>query len=276
MGSAIGLQGRATARRAANSSAMDGAARWGLVARGVLYLLIGALAWQIAFGTGAEQADQGGALRELSEKPLGGFLIWAVGVGLVGMALWRLSEALFGASGPDGRKATKRLLSAGRFVFYCFGAYTVLSFAMGESGSGSSDQRSQDITARALDLPAGQWLVGAVGLGIAAAGLMIAVRALMRKFRKHLKDGHLPRRARRLIDTLGIGGGLARGATFAVAGVFAVQAAADYDPDKTKGMDDTLRSFADTPAGPALLVVMAVGLVMFGVFSIALARWRDV
>ncbi|MFI7277319.1 DUF1206 domain-containing protein [Streptomyces sp. NPDC049879] len=276
MGTAIGARGRAGARRAANSSAMDVAARWGLVARGVIYMLIGLLALQIALGTGEEQADQGGALRELSEKPLGGFLIWAVGIGLVGMALWRLSEALFGASGADGQKTGKRLLSFGRFVFYSFGAYTVLSFAMGEGGSGSSDQQSQDVTAQALDMPAGRWLVGAVGIGVAVAGLTLAIRAVMRKYHKHLKRGEMTRRTRQVVDVLGVGGGVARGAAFAVAGVFAVQAAADYDPDKTKGLDDTLRSFTETPAGPALLVVIAVGLAMFGAFSLALARWRKV
>ncbi|WP_129843621.1 DUF1206 domain-containing protein [Streptomyces sp. RFCAC02] len=276
MGTAIGVRGRATARRAADSTAVDVAARWGLLARGVVYLLIGMLALRIAFGSGEQQADQGGALRELSEKPFGSFLIWAVAIGLAGMAVWRLSEALFGAAGPDGRKAGKRLLSGARFVFYAFVAWSVLLFAAGEKGSGSSDRKSQDVTARALDLPAGQWLVAAAGIGIAVAGVVIAVRACRRSFRKHLRDAHLPRRVRRLTDILGIGGGVARGAAFAVAGVCAVRAAVDHAPGETKGLDDTLRTFADTPAGPALLVVIAVGLAMFGVFSIALARWRAV
>jgi len=63
---------------------------------------------------------------------------------------------------------------------------------------------------------------------------------------------------------------------FAAAGAFAVRAAVDYRPDKAKGMDDTLRSFSHTPLGPWLLVCVAAGLVLFGVFSFALARWRRV
>jgi 4-hydroxybenzoate polyprenyltransferase len=68
----------------------------------------------------------------------------------------------------------------------------------------------------------------------------------------------------------------ARGLVFAAAGGFAVRAAIDYEPDRAKGLDDTIRSFAHTPAGPWLLVYVAAGLVLFGLFSFAMARWRRV
>ncbi|MDT0444148.1 DUF1206 domain-containing protein [Streptomyces johnsoniae] len=275
MGTFAITRSRRAARRAARSSPMAAAARWGLAARGALYLLIGALALRIAFG-GEEQADRGGALRELAGRPFGGFLIWAVGIGLAGMALWRLSEAVFGAAGPAGHKKRQRALSGARCVFYAVIAFSVLSFAVGEAGSGSSDEQSQDVTADALGLPGGRLLVAGAGLAIAGAGVLIGVRAALRKYHKHLKRSEMPRGARRTVDVLGVSGGVARGAFFAVAGGFAVQAAADYDPDQAKGMDDTLRTFAQTPAGPWLLVAMATGLVLFGLFSFALARWRRV
>ncbi|WP_371673468.1 DUF1206 domain-containing protein [Streptomyces sp. NBC_00289] len=270
--------GRSRAHRAANGSVTEGAARAGFTARGVIYLLVGALALQIAFGEGKRQADRGGALAEISDKPFGAVLLWALGVGLAGMALWRLSQVLFGADGPDGRKPQKRALAAVRFVFYAFVAYSVLSFAAGagKSGGGSSDEQSRDVTARALELPAGQWLVGAGGLAVVAAGIWIAVQALRRKYHDKLKLGEMGRRMRRLVDVTGVGGGVARGAVFAAAGVFAVRAAVDYEPDRAKGVDDTLRSFADTPLGPWLLVCVAGGLVLFGLFSFAMARWRRV
>ncbi|MCX4703504.1 DUF1206 domain-containing protein [Streptomyces sp. NBC_01373] len=267
---------RMEARRVAKGSAGEGAARAGLTARGVIYLLVGVLALQIAFGDGKRQADRGGALAELADQPFGAALLWALGIGLVGMALWRLSEVLFGSVGPDGRKARKRLLSAVRCAFYTFVAYSVLSFAAGSGGSGSSDEQSKDVTARLLEVPAGQWLVGVAGAGIAVAGVWIAVRAALRKYHDKLRLGQMSLRTRRLVDVTGVAGGVARGAVFAVAGAFAVRAAVDYEPDKAKGLDDTLRSFADTPLGPWLLVCVAAGLVLFGLFSFAMARWRRV
>jgi hypothetical protein len=275
--------GRSRARQAANGSVAEGAARAGLAARGVIYLLVGMLALQIAFGEGRRQADRGGALAELADRPFGAVLLWALGIGLVGMALWRLSEALFGAVGPDGRKAKKRLASAARCVFYTFVAYSVLAFAAnpgggtgGGAGGGSSDRQSRDATARVLEVPAGQWAVGAAGAAIVIAGVVIGVQALRRSFHRKLKPGELSPWARRLVDVTGVGGGVARGLVFAAAGVFAVRAAIDYRPDEAKGLDDTLRSFAGTPLGPWLLVCVALGLVLFGVFSFALARWRRV
>ncbi|MFJ8539021.1 DUF1206 domain-containing protein [Streptomyces sp. NPDC093591] len=275
--SASAWTGRFRARRVARGSVTEGAARAGLAARGVIYLLVGALALQIAFGDTNAQADRGGALAALAQKPFGAVLLWALGIGLVGMALWRLSEALFGSVGQDGRSARKRLLAAVRFAFYVFVAYSVLSFAASRNhGGGSSDQQSRDATARALEIPAGQWLVGAAGAAVVVAGGWIGVRAVLRKYRDKLRLGRMSHRTRQLVDVTGVAGGAARGLVFALAGVFAVRAAIDYEPEQAKGLDDTLRTFAETPLGPWLLVCVAAGLVLFGVFSFAMARWRRV
>ncbi|MFJ8671959.1 DUF1206 domain-containing protein [Streptomyces sp. NPDC093589] len=275
---AIPHRGKRTARRAARSPAVRGAARCGFAARGVIYLLVGVLALRIAFGASGEQADRGGALAEIAAQPFGGVLIWALGLGLAGMALWRLSEAAFGSAGPGGEGAGQRLLAFGRFVFYCVVCLSVLAFAAGEkgSGSGASDRQSDDVTAEVLGMPAGPWLVGCVGLGVAVAGVWIAVRAGRRTFHKELKRGEMSRRARRGVDVLGVPGGIARGGVFALAGVFLVKAAVTYDPKSATGMDDTLRALAGTPAGVWLLGAVAAGLALFGLFSFTMARWRDV
>ncbi len=278
-GGVSGVSGE-TARKGARAASRGGTlrevtARSGLVARGVLYALIGVLAVRVAFGGGDREADRQGALQELADQPFGSVLIWAVGIGLVCMVLWRLSEAVFGAAGPDGDKPAKRLASAGRCVFYAVAAFSVLVFASGGGGS-SGDEQSRDMTAKSLGLPAGQWLVGAVGVGIAIAGVVIAVQAARCRFREHLAMGGASRGWRKAVDFLGVTGGLARGAVFAAAGGFVVYAALRYDPGQAKGLDDTLRTFAGTPAGPWLLVAVAVGLVLFGAFSWAMARWREV
>lgn len=257
--------------------AIRAGARAGLVARGVVYALLGVLALRVAFDGSSEQADRGGAVARLAAQPFGGFLVWALAVGFAGMTLWRLSEAAFGAAGPDGDKAGKRLMSAARALFYAFVTYSVVTFAVdGSSAGGSSDKTSKDVTAHALGWPMGRWLVGAAGLALAGAGVWIAVRALLRRFRKHLRTGAMSRRVRRVVDFLGVAGGSSRGVVFAAAGCFAVVAAVRFDPDRAKGLDDTLRTFRDTPAGPWLLAVIAAGLALFGVFSWAMARWRQV
>ncbi|MFI5980227.1 DUF1206 domain-containing protein [Streptomyces sp. NPDC051555] len=270
----VAKEGVRTASRGGTGRAVT--ARCGLATRGVLYVLTGLLAVRVAFGEPVGEADRQGALQTLAGQPFGGVLVWAVGIGLVGMVLWRASEAVFGAAGPRGDRTGKRLASAARAVFYAGVAFSVLSFAAGSGGGGSGDDQSRDLTARALQLPAGQWLVGAAGLGIAAAGIGIAVRAARCRFRDHLRMGGASAGWRRAVDFLGVSGGVCRGAVFAVAGGFVCYAALRYDPGRAKGVDDTLRSFTATPAGPWLLVAVAVGLMLFGVFSWAMARWREV
>lgn len=269
--------GAARARRAANGSVVGTGARWGLVARGTIYLLIGVLALRIATGSGgSREADSSGAVQELARQPFGEALVWAIGIGLIGMAVWRLSEALFGASGPGGRKASKRALNAGRCVFYGFVAFSVLTFVTSSKNSEGSDATSRDLTSRALELPLGRWLVGLAGLVVLGVGVGIGVRAARRTFHKHLEKARMSRRVQRVVDVLGVTGGVARGLVYAAAGVFVVIAAVDYDPGKAKGLDGTLRALAGTPAGPWLLALVALGLVVFGLFSVALARYRRV
>lgn len=271
-------RGRGQAHRAANSKTVAAAARAGFVARGVIYVLIGVLSLRIAFFGGGKQADRGGAIAEIAQKPFGTVLLWLLGIALAGMSLWRLSEAAFGQAGPDGDKPGKRAVAAARCVFYGFVAYSVLAYAAGNksSGSGSSDKNSQDVTAKALDWPGGQWIVGIAGAAVTGAGVWIAVRALLRKFEKHLKMTEMSRTTRQVVVAFGVFGGTARGIVFATAGGFAIAAAVRHKPGEAKGMDDTLRTFAGTPAGPWLLALIAVGLMAFGVFSWANARWRDV
>jgi hypothetical protein len=259
---------------------MTAAARAGFAARGLIYVLVSVIALRIAFDGdgGGKQADRGGALDELAGKPFGAVMLWIVGIALAGMGLWRLSEAVFGGTGPDGSKLTKRAGSAGRFLFYAFVSYSVLSYAAGDrgSGSGSSDQHTDDVTALVLKWPGGQWIVGIAGAAVVIAGLWIAVRAARKKFREHLRTSAMSRRTKQVSDVLGVTGGTARGIVFAVAGVFAMVAAVQHRPGKAKGLDDTLRAFRDLPAGPWLLAVIAVGLAAFGVFSWCNARWRKI
>ncbi|CAM2921171.1 DUF1206 domain-containing protein [Streptomyces albus] len=269
----------ATQAKATVRPVLGGAARAGFAARGVLYLLVGMLALNVAFGGGKHsggQADRGGALEQVAGRPFGFVLLWALGLALAGMALWRLAEAAWGVSEPDGHKARKRLLSVGRGLFYAFVAYSVLAFAVGDrgSGSGASDKESQDVTAQVLGLPAGQWAAGAAGAAVLVTGVVMAWRAALRTYHDQLCTERMSRRVRRLVDLTGVAGGVARGLVFAAAGGFLVRAALAYRPRAAKGMDDTLRAFTETPAGPWLLVAVAAGLALFGLFSFAEARWR--
>lgn len=267
---------RSAGRRAANSSAMKWLARAGFVARGIMYAVIGWVALQIAFRHSGQQADKNGALHELSSTPVGAFALWVLVVGFFGMALWRLSEAIYGAPGPDGRKATTRLGNLGRTILYAVTGYGVLKYAIGTGGPQSSNQQSVDLTATLMRHPGGRALVIIIGLALIGAGLAQAFSYWKKRFLKHMNLGQARPQTRRVVEWLGQVGGVARGIIFITAGIFLVVAAAQAKPSEAKGIDSSLRTLAHTPAGPWLLVLVAIGLIMFGVFSCCEARWRRV
>jgi Domain of Unknown Function (DUF1206) len=257
-------------------------ARAGFAARGVDYILIGWIAVQVAFGHSSQQADKTGALQEIGSTPVGGVLLWLLAIGFIGMALWQLSIAVFGPSdgasrssndnsGSSGQhEAGTRLAALGRVVVYAVLSWSVLKFAVGK-GSQSSDKESVDLTATLLKYPFGQVLVVIIGLALVGGGIYLAYAAWQEKFRDGT-DLSQAGRLRRVVEWLGRSGGIARGVVFVTAGIFLVVAAVQDKPQQAKGVDSSLRTLASTPLGPWLLLLVAIGLIMFGLFSLCQAR----
>jgi hypothetical protein len=144
---------------------VDGVAwpgRAGLTARGVNYLLIGALAVAIGLGSRGKVADRVGALRYVAGKPGGAAGLWLLAVGFAALTVWRLAEAAYGQSGPDGHKASKRLGSLVSAVLYGVICGSIVAFLLGVSQT-SGNSQSKDVTAQLMAIPEGgglSWRLG--------------------------------------------------------------------------------------------------------------------
>jgi uncharacterized membrane protein len=262
-----------TARRASDSPAARALARAGLLARGVIYILIGWVAILVALGQTSQEADQQGALQLLAGQPYGLVSLWLLGIGFAGYALWRLSEAAFGVTG-EGNGAGPRLKSLVRAVIYAFFSY--LTFKVISGAGGSQTKKQQDLTASVMHHTGGRWLVGIVGLIIVIAGLTLVVEGIRRKFLKYLQLSQLSPRMRRVVEWLGTIGTAARGAVFALAGVLVIEAAVAYRPAKAGGIDKALVTLRNQAFGEFLLILAALGLIIFGIYGLCEARWRKV
>jgi hypothetical protein len=251
-------------------------ARAGFLARGIMYIVIGWIAILIAFGKTSQQADRTGALHALGTTPFGEFALWVLVIGFFGMALWRLTQALSGGhdAGGPGQQAGARLLALVRAAVYGVIGYGVLEYAIGAGGPRSSNQQAVDLTATLMRHPGGRIAVVVAGVAFVIGGVVIGYQAWHKRFVRELSLNKTGPRTRRVVEWLGQAGGVARGIVFVVAGVFLIVAAARSQPGQAKGLDSSLRELARTPAGPWLLVLVAAGLVMFGLFSCCEARWR--
>jgi Domain of Unknown Function (DUF1206) len=268
----VGKVGREAAE-AADSTWVHWLGRAGLIARGVVYLVIGGLALQIALGQStSNQANQKGAFAAIADKPFGAAMLWLMVIGLLGYALWQAIDAIAGLHAYQGRERTgKRIESATKAVIYVALAVSAARIAMGSS---SQSQGGEGITAKVLGMPGGQWWVGLAGVGIAAAGCVQFWRALQRDHEKRMDLYRLSDPARSAVQRLGQVGYLSRAVVFAIFGVLVISAALNYDPSKAHGLDVALRELADKPFGSFLLGVVAVGLICFGAFSFVESRYR--
>jgi hypothetical protein len=262
-----------TARRASDSPAARFLARAGLTARGVIYILVGWVAVLVAFGHSSHEADQQGALQLLAGKPYGLVSLWLLGIGFAAYALWRLSEAAFGVTGePSG--AGPRLKSLGRAIIYAGLSYLTFTVIAGTDRSQSA--RQQDITATAMQHPAGRVLVGVVGLAVVVCGVALVVEGARKKFMKHLRTAEMSARTRRVVQLLGMTGTIARGLVFALAGALVIDAAVTHKASESGGIDKALLTLRDQPFGEFLVLLAALGLIIFGVYGLCEARWRRI
>jgi hypothetical protein len=241
------------------------AARAGYAVSGVLHILIGVLALRVALGSGAQQADQSGALGTIAGTPLGGLVLWFSVVALAALGAWQVAKA-FRAGADVGDRAK----AAGRAVIYLALALTALSFARG--GGSSSSAQTADMTATLMSAPGGRLLVGAVGVAIVAVGAYHVYKGWKKKFLEDLQ--RLPSHpAGPAVRRLGEVGYIAKGLALAIVGVLFVTAAAQADPTNATGLDGALHTLRDQPAGVLLLVVVALGFVAYGVYSFVRARY---
>ncbi len=260
------------ARKASRSDVMVGGARLGLAARATIYLLMGLLALGLARGTSQSETDQRGALRAVAQHSGGKLLLVVLAVGFAAYALWRFSEAAFGVVG-DGNGAGPRLKSAARGVVYTVFALTTVTILTG-SGEGSQGHQQQDLTARVMGHSGGRWLVGLAGVLVVVIGATMVYEGATQKFMKYLRVSDMSATTRSTVGKLGMVGTIARGVVIGLAGLLVVDAARTFRPEKARGVDGALRTLAAQGEGKALLVAAALGLVCFGVYGFAEARWH--
>jgi hypothetical protein len=269
-------EARAQGENVARTPQFEWFARAGIATRGVVYIVIGVLALKLALGDGGKATNQQGALQTIAEQPFGTALLVLVAVGLAGYATWRLLRAALG-HGPEGADDAKHridgLVSGIGYAALCVTAVKILA---GSGGGSGGSQQADKATGGVLGWPGGTWLVAIAGAIIIGVGLEQGYKAVKRKFLDDSKTGEMSHRVRQAFTALGVGGFLARMVVFTLIGYFLIKAALDFDPDKAITIDGALAHLGQASYGPILLGIVAAGLVCFGAYSIADARFRKI
>lgn len=234
----------------------------GLIAYGIVHLLIAWISLQIAWGGSNQQASNTGALQELAEKPGGNIILAVCAVGLFMLVVWQLIEAAIGHTHVEGKKRlVKRLASVGKAVTYGVIGFTAAKVALG-AGGGGGEQKQQSLIGAVMQNPAGRVLIVVVGLVVIAVGVGSIVKGVRRSFTEDL-DGSVPHWAK----VLGTIGYIAKGLAVVIVGFLFGWAAITFQPEAAGNTNSALRSLVDKPFGPYLLTAMAAGIAAFGLFS---------
>lgn len=248
--------------------------RLGYAARALLWGIISVTALALALGVGGHTQGSQGALRTLADQRHGTVLLVAVTVGLAAYALWRLFQAATNHEDSLAKSLWMRLYYGIRGVLYGVLALSAWRI-VGQSGSSGGGSR-QPLMLRGLQLPAGRWIVGAVGVGIFCYGLWQWYRAATRRWNDVLETGRMSARLKAAVDVAGVVGYLARGVVMGVIGGYVVWGAATSDATRAMGTDQALGKLTAAGFGPGVLGIVAAGLVGFALFSLAEAFYRRI
>lgn len=265
-------QARSGAREVHRSGATRAVARAGIAGRGLVWGIVGLLTLSVASG-GQEQADHTGALRAIAARPLGEAALTVLAVAFGGYALFLVLHAAVGRPAkPDprsrwGRRA-KALAKAP--LYAALSAITARVLVGGGGGEGTTS-----LTARLMSLPGGRWLTGTAGVVLLGLGVVLALRAVLRKHREKLDLPAVPSGLRRPVLAVGTVGLVGRGAAVALLGGLVIRAAVRFDPAQAKGLDAVVQTVAGQPYGQALLVSAGTGMLAFALWSFGEAAWAD-
>lgn len=241
------------------------AVRLGFAARGIVYALVGYL-----FLVGNGQSGDGGpqsAFAWIQEIPAGSVILYLCALGLLGYGLYRLASPALDIEnyGSDKTGIAHRIGHAGSAIAHFVLAYTAFQFANGDqqgAGSGSAQEAAGTI----MSVEFGGLLLGLIGVGFIAAAGSQAKRAYTGEFMNRISP-----RAPEIVKPLGHAGFAARAVVFLVVGWSLVQSAWLSSTSQIKTLGEAVMSLRDNGL---LFNLVALGLLLFGVFSLLLARYR--
>ncbi|MBW8814796.1 MAG: DUF1206 domain-containing protein [Caulobacterales bacterium] len=245
------------------------AARIGYMARGAVYLSVGAIALLAALRLSPHAVGAIGALEAWSAWPAGIVLLWAVGLGLYAFAGWRALQSIFDVD-ARGRRPHALATRVGQAVSgLTYGALALSVFRLIHTlhhlNRPSETAATRSFVARMLDLPLGPWLVIAMGGFVTASGLGSIARAALDHFARGLECHP---RLRIWIGVLARAGYAGRGLALLPAGVLLVSAGLHARASEARGLGGALEAVAQRPFGHLVLGVTAVGLIGFGLFAV--------
>ena len=201
-----------------------------------------------------------------------------IAVNLIGYTLWQFIQAF---KDPRNKRSgwsglLNRLCCIFAGVAYAAIAAQAGLLAIGYRRNASNDKSESAWTATLMAQPWGRWLVGVAGAIIIGVGFWEFYKACKGKFRRDLNLKKLSSKSEQWLVNISRYGIAARGFVFAAFGFFLLEAAYQYNPNKARGFDEVLLTFAQQPFGKLFLALVAAGFIAYAVYLFILAFYRRI
>jgi ABC-type anion transport system duplicated permease subunit len=253
---------------------IKGLATAGLIAKGFVYLILGAFALMADFhigGRSAANTDKAHIFSFLDESFAGQWLLPLLVIGLFCYCIWRSIEGVHAIE--DGKKhypkAARYFASAGVYLLVAVSAAKEFLDKPGKNGDGK-----QELASNLLSQPFGHWLAGAAALAFAAIGIYQLYYAWSEKYKKHVQRMNRQTDAAPILLGTGKIGYTARGVVWLIIAYLMSRAAFT---GRSNDAGDTGKAFSfieKSTAGSIWLAAIAIGLIAYGIFSIVRARYE--
>ena len=244
-------------------------ARAGYAAKGVVYVLLGYIAFKAGLASGEPQGTTG-ALQSLADERGGHLMLMLIAVGLLAHVAWRLVQAILDPEHHErGAKRTFiRMFYALSAVIYGSLAYTAWQLA--SRGRAEGGDGAEIWISRLLAKPFGTWLVMAAGLGVMGYGLHQLVKAARGDVHRRMETGSAT--TSRAVTAIGRIGTAARGLVLLPVGWFVFNAGRLYRASTAADTGEVLQMLERG----GLLAAVGLGLLAYGVHQIAKATYRRI
>jgi hypothetical protein len=255
-------------------------ARFGYAAKGVVYLIVGVLAVPAVFGAANATLGIHGALHAILGGLFGALVLIVVGIGLGAYVFWRLIEAILDPehNGTNAKGLIQRAVYAVSAAVFANLAFEAIELVIewGSSANITTNITAEDWTRFLLAQPLGRWLVASTGGISIGFGLYQFYTAYTAAFRDKFNVSELSRRQEVWLVYVGRFGYAARGIVFTIIGSFLILAALQSNAKQAGGLSDALLSLEQTSFGLGVLGVVALGLIAYGMYLVAEARYRRI
>lgn len=240
--------------------------RLGFLSRAVLYTVLGLIALG-AIGEISEGTE--GIFQTVDSSPGGTGLMWVLVIGLLAYALFRFSSPAFDIEhkGNDAKGWAQRIGHGASGIGHLALAWTAYKFATGDAAADSGG--ASDAAQGVLSFELGGVVIGALGVAFFGAALAQALKAVTAKFMDNISP-----RAPAQTELIGRIGYATRAVIFCVIGWSLIETGLlSEGASNVKTLGEAVASLAGTGW---MFTVVAIGLIMFGLFSLVLARYRTV